>query len=718
VESVLHSPLALFILQAAVVIVTSRAIGLVARRLRQPMVVAEIVAGIVLGPSLLGWLLPHASEVLFPTASLPLLGMVSQIGLVLFMFLIGLELDPKLLKDRPHVSVAISHTSIVVPFLLGALVALGLHARLSSPSVPLTSYVLFTGAAMSVTAFPVLARILVERRLLRSRVGAIAIACAAVDDVTAWCILAFVVSIVRSSDVRGAVLTSALALAYLAVMLLAVRPALGRVTRRTKIGLSQNVVAVVLVGLLASSWATELIGIHALFGAFLFGAVLPKQGSFASALAEKIEDLVVVFLLPMFFAYSGLRTQVGLLSTPESWMVCALFVAVASVGKFGGSAVAARVMGIPWRESSAIGVLMNTRGLMELIVLNIGLDLGVISPTVFTMLVIMALVTTFVTTPALQRIYPIEELAKDLAEPVDQAVPAPAPRAYTALACVAFEGSAPGLLKLGTSLAGNEPAAGRLYALHLVRSNNRASFVLEQRDGGSVPGEEATFAPLVESARREGADVRPLSFVSGDPARDICGVADVKRADVVLLGWHKPLLGTTVLSGTVHQVMKSARSDVGVFVDRGLRRIERVLVPYLGRDHDRAALRLARRLADNTGATITVLHVVQPDVRSGARERFAEEFGERAPGGRTYEVVFKTVSHATPAEAVVAESVNGYDLIVVGIGVQWGLQHRSFGIRTEAILRRTGVSVLVVRNAERPVAEPSLEARARLATTP
>lgn len=694
----LSSPLTRFVLQAIAVMVAARSIGLLARRMNQPLVIAEVIAGIVLGPSLLGWLAPSISAALFPPSSLGLLGIVSQIGLVLFMFLVGLELDPSLLRNRVRASVAISQSSIIVPFALGAAAATRLHHSLAPAGVPLLSFILFLGIAMSITAFPVLARILVERRLLRSRVGAITIACAAVDDITAWCGLAFVVSVVRANNVVSAVVTTALALAYVGVMLLVVRPLLVRVSDRTKLGLSQNLVAVILVGLLASSTITEMIGIHALFGAFLFGAVIPKQGSFASALAEKLEDVVVVFLLPLFFAYSGLRTQVGLLSSAESWITCAALTALACLGKFGGGAVAARLTGIPWREASAIGVLMNTRGLMELVVLNIGLDLGVISPMLFTMMVIMALATTFMTTPLLEWIYPMERFARELAENIaEPSTPSLTKERFTALVCVAYERSGPALIRLAAVLAGREEES-RIYALRLRRATDRASFYLDEKEAPDV-SEDRGLAPLLQRAREESIAVRPLSFVTSAPARDICDVAEVKHADIVLLGWHKPLFAGTMLSGTVHDVMESASSTVGVFVDRGLDRVKRVLVPHLGREHDAAALAVAKRIAKATDARVTVLHVLPSD---GAAPASIGDIGQ------CVEVV--ATRAASPVDAATRESANGYDLVVIGIGEAWGLEHRSFGLRTEAILRSCPTSVLVVRGPER---EPA-ESRARL----
>lgn len=409
--------LTLLLAQIAAILLASRALGLLARLVGQPLVIAEMVAGILLGPSLFGVLWHEGYVTLFPASSLPVLQMLSQLGLVLFMFLVGLELDPTLLRGRQRASLLISHASIVVPFVLGIGTAWLLEGSYKAPSVPFLSFALFCGVALSVTAFPVLARILSERGLMQSRVGAIAIACAAVDDVTAWCLLATVVAIAHANAVSGALLTLLLAGAFSAAMVLVARPFFERLASRLSKPAepTSGVVVSVLFLLVLSAGITELIGIHALFGAFLFGACLPKQGGFAKALAAKLDSVAVLLLLPLFFAYSGLRTQLGLVSGVEQWAVTLGFIFVATVGKFGGSVVAARITGMRWREASAIGVLMNTRGLMELIVLNVGMDLGVITPTVFTMLVIMALVTTIATTPVLRWVYPDSERARDLA---------------------------------------------------------------------------------------------------------------------------------------------------------------------------------------------------------------------------------------------------------------------------------------------------------------
>jgi len=701
VTAILHSPLALFMVQAALIIALSRLVGLGAAALGQPMVIAEIVAGVLLGPSLLGVVSPRMLGVLFPQGSMPLLSMISQIGLVLFMFLIGLELDPKLLRGRAHTSVVISHSSIILPCLLGALLGLYLYPRLSSPDVPFGSFVLFMGVSMSVTAFPVLARILSERRLLKTKVGAIAITCAAVDDVTAWCLLAFVVSIAKSTDLRSAAVTVGLALAYIAAMLVIVRPFLRRLgaVSASRDGLTQNLVAVTLLILLASSWTTELIGIHALFGAFMLGAVMPKDGNFGRLLAEKLEDLVVVFLLPMFFAYSGLRTQVGLLDTRDAWVMCGLIILVACAGKFGGSAVAGRITGLRWREAGALGILMNTRGLMELIVLNIGLDLKVISPTLFTMMVIMALVTTFMTTPLLEIVYPASELARQLDTPIPTQASS-TNSVFTVLMCVAFDRSGPAMVTLASALVADRPDHNRLYALRLIRPTDRASFyIIDQDEETGING----LKPLLQKAEQLHLSVNPIAFVSPRPAQDICSVAEVKGANLVILGWHKPVVTRTVLGGTVADVLEKAPADVGVFVDRGLQAVRKVLVPFQGTPDDKAALMLARRMTA-ANAEVTILHVIKPGradtERLGAQQEIEQSFTEEGPWNRT-SVRMKLVSHEKPAVAAVEEAARGYDLVIVGAGNQWGLERRLFGLVPEFMVERCPISLLLVRQYQR-----------------
>jgi Kef-type K+ transport system membrane component KefB len=399
--------LALLLVQVGVILFAARLVGYLFRKIHQPQVMGEMVAGILLGPSLLGWVAPGLYDMIFPVESLGFLNALSQIGLLLFMFLIGLELNPKMMRGQGHAAIVTSHASIIAPFTLGILAALLLYPRLSNSSVPFTNFALFLGAAMSITAFPVLARILTERKLINTHLGTVAIAVAAVDDVTGWCLLAFVVLLVRSQAAGSIWLMLIGIVFYVAVMFFVVRRFLWRLEGMyEKRGfLTQNMMALVLLIVLASSLMTETIGIHALFGAFLIGAIMPKHEPFVHALTQKLNDAAVVLLLPIFFAFTGLRTSIGLLYGGQMWLFSLLIIAVAILGKFGGSALAARFSGLSWRTSGALGILMNTRGLMELVLLNIGLDIGVISQTTFTMLVLMALVTTFMTAPILEWIY-------------------------------------------------------------------------------------------------------------------------------------------------------------------------------------------------------------------------------------------------------------------------------------------------------------------------
>jgi Kef-type K+ transport system membrane component KefB len=391
--------LAITLVQIILIVLSGRLLGLLLRHFRQPGVIGEIAAGILLGPSAFGRLAPKTFALVFRPESIPTLLALSQIGLILFMFLVGLEFSPELMREKRKNIVVISHVSIIVPFLLGTALALYLFPLVSSPGVPFRNFALFLGISMSITAFPVLARILEERNLLRTRMGNTVIACAAVDDITAWCILAVVIMIVRVEDPAHLAVRLALLVTYVIAMIAGVRPLLRR-------WLNKTMLAAALLLVLASSGITELLGIHALFGAFLAGTIMPRTGGVTEGLIAQIRGVTSVIFLPLFFAVTGLRTNVGLLHSPALWMCCALVLAVAIVGKLGGAMVSAAALGFSWRESAAIGVLMNTRGLMEMVVLNIGLDIGVISHSLFTMIVIMALITTAMTTPIIDRIVP------------------------------------------------------------------------------------------------------------------------------------------------------------------------------------------------------------------------------------------------------------------------------------------------------------------------
>jgi Kef-type K+ transport system membrane component KefB len=393
------------LLALVVIIVVARVLGTFFAKLSQPRVVGEIVAGILLGPSFLGWLAPSIASRVLPVTISPYLALISQVGVVLYMFLVGLELDTQLLRHRTRTSIAISHAGIVIPFLLGATLALWLFPRYAAREISFAVFALFIGVAMSVTAFPVLARILTDRGLQKTPLGVLALTCAAIDDVTAWCLLALLVGVAHARA-GNALFTLLLAVGFiLFVLLVARRGAQWLVQRQIAIGrTSQEMFAVVCATLLLAALVTERIGIHSLFGAFLIGVVIPHDSELAVDIRNRMQDLVIVLFLPAFFAFTGLRTHIGMVHGFPDLLACILIIALASLGKFGGCFLAARWTGSPGREAASIGVLMNTRGLMELIVLNVGLDLGVLSPTLFTMFVIMAVTTTLATAPILHRL--------------------------------------------------------------------------------------------------------------------------------------------------------------------------------------------------------------------------------------------------------------------------------------------------------------------------
>lgn len=686
-----HNPLALLLVQAILIVPLARILGTLCTKIHQPMVIGEILAGLMLGPSFFGWIFPEAYAALFPPQSLQGLHLLSQVGLIFFMFLVGLEFNPKLLRGHGEAAVAVSHSSIITPFLLGSVLAIYLYPKLSDDSVHFGPFALFMGAAMSVTAFPVLARILNERKLTHTKMGALVLTCAAVDDVTAWLLLAFVISVVKATGFWHLLKILSFTLIYVAAMIYLIRPLLRRFEKRysTREGLSQNAVGIIFLLLLASSLAAEQIGIHALFGAFFLGAVMPNETGFVRHLSEKIEDIAVLFLLPLFFAYTGLRTQIGLLDTPELWGLAGMILLVACVGKFGGSFISAKLMGLGLRESAAIGILMNTRGLMELVIISIGLDLGVISPALFTMLVLMALITTFITSPILHWVYPAERF-HDVVE-----VPLEKERPFTILVSIALLRGGGGLLKIAHAIAGEGPS--RVYALHLVRSSERPSYYVK---GSDAMEEYSELQPLLEPYRESGLDLRPLSFPTSNPAEDIAEVARVKASDLILLGWHKPLLSQAVLGGTVHKVMENSSATVAVFIDRGLKRIGRILVPYISSSHDRAALGLAQRMARSLHSQVVILHVMQPqhavEDPHAVRKSLDEDFVDPETDS---DVKLEVIESLSPIEAVLEESKNGYDLVIIGVSEDFDLEHRLFGLRPERIAAECPVSMLLVRQA-------------------
>ncbi|MGO9602271.1 MAG: cation:proton antiporter [Candidatus Binataceae bacterium] len=661
------------LLALVVVIVAARAVGSLFAFFHQPPVVGEILAGILLGPSLLGRVAPGISAYLFSSATTPFLGVIAELGVVLYMFLVGLELDTSLLKRRGHAAVAISHASIVVPFLSGAILALYLYPRLSPGSVSFTSFSLFLGVSMSVTAFPVLARILTDRRMHKSRMGAMTLTCAAVDDVTAWCMLAVVVGIVEAKT-GGAIWTIAMAVAFIAGLILLVRPLMVRLAalHGNRGRLTQSLMAVLFVALLASALLTDVIGIHAVFGAFALGAVVPHDSDLARDLTDRLEDLLVVLLLPSFFALTGLRTQIGLVAGPVQWMMCGLIILVASIGKFGGSTIAARLTGLEWRDSAALGILMNTRGLVGLIVLNIGLDLGIISPELFTMLVIMALVTTFAATPILRLLiangrsseFEVEQPRAVTSESQPSVEIPGRVQPRPVLAAVSNPRTVDSLIELAAAAS---PVEG--YPLRVltfvrrpeggVRSGLRE---VEER----VAPETPVLLAAIERAAELGVAVQTHAAWSDDPGRDIVEAARDSGAGWILIGVHQPVFGTDEMGGTVRRVMSQiAGSSIHLgIVSRGhLQATSRIFALIDNSPDGRATLELASRIARARSHTVHALLAGENGTEPGADLTAIVREASRTSGLWLYTDVLK--QHSSEA---ILNQVRG-ELLVVGAAI-------------------------------------------------
>ena len=693
----------LVLVEVLVVIGLSRLVGLGFRWIKQPLVIGEIVAGIMLGPSLLGWVAPEVASALFPAAAVPFLNVLSQVGLIFFMFLIGLELNPKYLSGQMETAILISHVSILVPFSMGTLLALLLYPLVSSASVSFTAFALFLGAAMSITAFPVLARIITENNLQGTRLGTLALTCAAVDDVTAWCVLALAIAVTRTNSMAAAIPTILYSGVYIAFMLTVGRWFLQRLaTHYERTGrLTQFVVAGIYMGVVASALITEVIGIHLIFGAFLLGAVMPKNAGLVKELAEKTEDFVLTFLLPIFFAYSGLRTEIGLLNRTDLWLLCALVVAVAISGKYIGTYVAARVIGMENREASALGWLMNTRGLTELIVLNIGLSLGVISPLLFTMLVIMALVTTFMTSPLLEWTYPKRLIKLDVVDPLEEETGSDTvATTYRILVPVANPSTQKGLMQLAVALAGKRLQPAVVHPLSLIELEKDYAF-------GSTPLEadrliqerRSLLEKLIQSL--EPSEVRqmvhPIVRTTSNVAQATAQIATLDNADLIVVGWHRPAFRTNRLGGRVGQILSTAKVDVAVFVEREWERLETLLVPYGANIHDDLALELALRLVvDRDSRRLTVMRLVQEGFRQGESSYEFRTVMDQLSDSVRDRIDIQLVE-APAALQTVVEASAAFDLTIAGTSRAWGIERQTLGRYTDQLAVQCRSSLLITR---------------------
>jgi Kef-type K+ transport system membrane component KefB len=584
-------PLAILILQIVAIIIVSRIFGYIFIKIGQPTVIGEIIAGITLGPSILGLIFPEFSVFLFPLASLPNLQFLSQIGLILFMFVIGMELDLKVLRNQAHDAVVISHASIIIPYFLGMGLAYYMYAEFAPDNISFVSFALFMGIAMSITAFPVLARVIQERDLTKTKLGIIAITCAATDDITAWCILAAVIAIVKAGTVASAIYTIGLAIAYVLFMIFVMQPFLKKIGNvySEKETINKGIVAIAFLVLLASAYLAEIIGIHALFGAFLAGVIMPPHFSFRKIMTEKIEDVSLVLLLPLFFVFTGLRTEIGLLNESHLWVVCAVIVLTAVAGKFGGSAFAARYVGQSWKESLSIGALMNTRGLMELIVLNIGYDLGVLSPEVFAMMVLMALVTTFMTAPALDLInYILPE--KEAAEQKG--------KRYKILLSFGPAIKGKKLLRLADQMTHKKTADAHITAFHLTPSAD-----INPKDAREY--EQESFRLVKHEAENLGIKVKTVYRATNDINKEITREANNGKYDLLLVGSSNSLFSDDVVGGKVKNFLEETAGHVGVFVDKDFEVADRILV-VLQEFNDLFLISFAERFIQNNNAKVVL----------------------------------------------------------------------------------------------------------------
>lgn len=633
IESLIHNlkyPLAILLAQIITIILVARIFGWICKKIGQPTVIGEILAGIILGPSLIGTYFPEFSANIFPTTSLGNLQFLSQIGLILFMFVIGMELDLKVLKNKAHDAVVISHASIIIPFSFGISLAYFIYESFAPSGVPFLSFGLFVGIAMSITAFPVLARIVQERGLNKTRIGTIVITCAAADDITAWCLLAAVIAIVKAGSFLSSFYVIGLAILYVLLMINVVRPFLGRIgnMHNSKESLGKPIVSIFFLTLITSSYATEVIGIHALFGAFMAGAIMPENIKFRNIFIEKVEDVALVLLLPLFFVFTGLRTQIGLLSDPNLWKITGIIILVAVAGKFIGSALAAKFVGQNWKDSLLIGALMNTRGLMELVVLNIGYDLGILTPEIFTMMVIMALFTTFMTGPAL-------DLVNWLFKTKENEIPDDLRQKSLYKILLSFGNPERGksLLKIANALIKKQTDNTTLTVMHLSPTNELHHFNIEQY-------EKESFTPIIEESENLNQKVTTLFKSSNDIDSEIAEVANKGEYDLLLVGigqsiyegsllgkilgfttrfinpekilnqvtGREPLFENSPFEEGTNVILTKSRISVGVFIDKNFNHADKVFIPVFS-ESDVFLIQYAQKFINNAQSQITLLDV-------------------------------------------------------------------------------------------------------------
>ncbi len=697
-----------FFLAVIVVMLFARLCGSLMPKIRQPRVMGEVIAGILLGPTAFGVIDPGLQAQIFASDIVPYIGVAANLGLIFYMFLIGLEVDFAQLRGRVRMTFAVSNTALLVPLMLGMLIAIPLYSLLAPPSRFL-AFALFVGVSMSVTAFPVLARIISERRMLKRPLGALALSAAAVDDVSAWFLIALATAVAGAGSGVDVLETIGWAAIFCLGMGFLVRPVLARaaVAYDEAGHVPGTWITAIFAGVLASAVLTETIGIAVIFGAFVMGVSMPRHAGLSDDVTRRVEDFVLTLLLPLFFAYTGLRTNVGLLGNSQLIWITLALCAIAIVGKYGGTLIAARVIRLRWREAGVLGALMNTRGLTELIVLNLALSMGVISSALFTALVLMALVTTFMAGPIMRLLDPQNsfgeapetQLALAVSEPA--APRQPAVPEHSILVAPQTAAAVAQLLALAKPLARSEPPRELILA-RLIRpprgSGVRGGLQTEAR---LVSEAADQVAKVREDLQREGLPSRGVAITSADPGHDLTRLCRDEQISLVLLDGRRPLLGDGIPREEVGTVLSDAPCDVAVLVAREGVEIApgpgcSVMVPFGGDDYDWAALELASTIAASTGAPLQILG-------SAAKRKDGRDASGLLANASLVVQQFAAVTVepvlADPGREGIVEAASSAGLLVIGLSERW--RKEGLGETRRAIARSAPAPIVFVRRGER-----------------
>ena len=621
----IQSPFGILLLQIVIILFCCRIFSSIFSLFRQPTVIGEILAGIVLGPSILGYWFPEISNFLFPSESLGNISLLSQFGLILFMFVIGVELDIDVVRKKLKETILISHASTIVPFFLGMLMAYFIYDEYAYKSTQFLPFALFIGIAMSITAFPVLARIIQEKGLTKTHLGAISLASAANGDITAWCMLAVVIAIAQAGSMLSAFYNILFSILYLLIMFLVIRPFLrmiGQLFHNEEV-IDKRLVAFIFLILVVSSFLTEILGLHALFGAFMAGVIMPTDIKFRKIMTEKVEAVALSLFLPLFFVSTGLKTEIGLLNTPELWVLCGIFILVAVVGKFGGATLSARFVGESWKNSLYIGALMNTRGLMELVVLTIGYEMEILPPPIFVILVLMTLVTTFMTTPLILFIRSCFRVRNKIAEQKRQEN---LEGEFKVLISFGRAGAGEVMLNVANQMFAKCDSKLEVTALHLTLGPDVNPLQMDSF-------ETVSFNPILSNAKKLNMNINTQYEVTNNIGQDICSIANEGEYDFLLVGagitwsnlpndiaaneyrdmirarYFKPgslFFPSELLKDKTQMFIEQSKCPVGIFINRDFVKARDILL-ILDSEKDLFLLSYVKTLLKKTYGTIAII---------------------------------------------------------------------------------------------------------------